>query len=42
MSNSEINKEGFNKVVAKLNDKIGSLDLIYELLQAQSYKYSFD
>ncbi|CAD8091419.1 unnamed protein product [Paramecium primaurelia] len=42
MANSETNKEGFNKVVAKLNEKIGSLDLIYELLQAQSYKYSFD
>ncbi|CAD8096991.1 unnamed protein product [Paramecium sonneborni] len=42
LTNSETNKESFNKVVAKLNEKIGNLDLIYELLQAQSYKYSFD
>ncbi|CAD8114663.1 unnamed protein product [Paramecium sonneborni] len=42
LSNQEIGKESFNNVIAKLNEKIGNLELIYELLQVQSYKYSFD
>ncbi|CAD8147644.1 unnamed protein product [Paramecium pentaurelia] len=42
LTNQETNKDGFYQVIAQLNEKIGNLQLTYELLQAQSYKYNFD
>ncbi|CAD8096478.1 unnamed protein product [Paramecium sonneborni] len=42
LQNQEVKPEAIHHVITKLKDKIGSLEVVYELLQAQSFKYNID
>ncbi|CAD8095773.1 unnamed protein product [Paramecium sonneborni] len=42
LQNQEVKPESIHNVIAKLKDKLGSLEVVYELLQAQRFKYNID
>ncbi|CAD8066374.1 unnamed protein product [Paramecium primaurelia] len=42
LQNQEVKPEAIQHLITKLKDKIGSLEVVYELLKAQSFKYNID
>ncbi|CAK89608.1 unnamed protein product (macronuclear) [Paramecium tetraurelia] len=42
LQNQEVKPEAIQNLITKLKDKIGSLEVVYELLNAQSFKYNID